>query len=497
MRIQFISNIRRANKSGTGFLYIPKSQIGFFSLGDWIKVKLLEDIYFFAKLISYSSRRGVYIPQHIMRENDLLNRKIKITVEKVDGFYAKMYLDGRIYIPKDIIEGQKLKPNDIILIQGIESHRIVQERYSKIHVTKRNNRAPEYTCIFDKAFYAKEILFRIKKQSQEADGEKLNSLVAQLLKGMHYAFINRNSFIVFKGNKIPAVMNSNLKYPGLAFYLGAYFADGTKKGNSWAICASTFEQAKYYLKMHNLLIKNSRPEFTISYTNIHKIDNNQLKKNLVEVWGNNAGIKVNKFRIREPEGKLVAKWNQYGTLIIREHRQILLDLYNALLKLLIKEILSKENKKLALDFICGVMEGDGCASATKRGHVMIFTNKKEIFILRDILKKAQIKFKVNRSGENGYMLRIGALEILKNFYLLKEQIFILYPKRRKALFERLKTVGAVKFLVGDHKPASWIKAWLRDNGFCDRTYRITPDGAKLRSELISNINTTGPVEFKN
>jgi hypothetical protein len=50
-------------------------------------------------------------------------------------------------------------------------------------------------------------------------------------------------------------VNTNLKLSDLAFYLGAYFADGTRKGNSWAICASTFEQAKYYLKMHNFWLK--------------------------------------------------------------------------------------------------------------------------------------------------------------------------------------------------------------------------------------------------
>jgi len=305
---------------------------------------------------------------------------------------------------------------------------------------------------------------------------------------MHYGFIGKNSAIIFKGNKIPAIINVNIHYPDIVFYLGAYFADGTRKGNSWAICASTFKQAKYYLKMHNLLIKDSKPEFTISYTNIYNVDNIQLKRKLAKTWENEIGIKVDKFRIRKATGKNHSKWNEYGTLVVREHRQILLDFYNVLLKSLIKEIISKKDKKLAIDFLCGVMEGDGCASATERGHVMIFVNRDGVDILRNISNTVQIKFKITEEDKNKYSLRIGALEILRNFNLLKDKIFILYPKRRKNLFERLKTVGTVKFLIGKHEPPAWIKTWLRNNNFCDENYKITDKGLRLSNDLIANIN---------
>ena len=45
-------------------------------------------------------------------------------------------------------------------------------------------------------------------------------------------------------------------------------------------------------------------------------------------------------------------------------------------------------------------------------------------------------------------------------------------------------MGATKFLIGDHKPASWVKVWLRDNELCDNIYNITPKGIKLGQELI-------------
>jgi len=59
---------------------------------------------------------------------------------------------------------------------------------------------------------------------------------------------------------------------------------------------------------------------------------------------------------------------------------------------------------------------------------------------------------------NKYALRIGALEIFKNFSYLNDKIFILYPKRRKNLFERLKTVETIKFLIENYHPAPEIQS---------------------------------------
>jgi len=384
--------------------------------------------------------------------------KIKVRLTDLNGFYSRISSDGIIYIPQDIVKNQKLRQNDVVLIRVIKNNKVIKEKYTKIAVHRKRNKL-EYVCVFDKNFYGKELIFQIKKEASEEKVSRINLIIRKILKNFYFTFVNKNLVIVFKGNKVPAVINTNLKYSDVVFYLGAYFADGTRKGNSWAICASTFEQARYYLKMHNFLIKDSRPEFAISYTNIYNIEPVELKKNLVEIWQKEVSIKVNKFRIRKPSGKSISKWNKYGTLVIREHRQILLDFYNALLESLVKEISLKKDKKLAIDFVCGVMEGDGCAPAKKRGHITIATNKEDLDILKNIVKVAQINFKVIQQS-NKYTLRIGALEILRNFYLLKDKIFLFYPKRRKALFERLKTVGAIKFLIGNHGSTNWVKAWL-------------------------------------
>jgi len=485
MKLKFISRIRKGNNRGTGFVYLPKDKINLFNSGDWLQVEILKNK-FFAKIF-YSHRFGVYVPKYVVIKNNLINKEAKIQIKKVDGFYAKMYPDGRIYIPKDIVKKQKLKHNDIVLVKGIENGRILYEKFSKIHITKRKNRPMEYHCVFDKALRDQKLLFKIEKQLHEADKEKLNPLMIQLIKGMPHAFVNKDSIIIFK-HKVPAIIVSNINHPDIAFYLGAYFADGTRRGNCWAICASTFEQARYYLKMHNLLIRDSRPELIISYTNVHDTDYNKLKRKLTKNWKDKVGITVQKFRIRKPTGKVIAKWNRYGTLVIREPRQILLDVYNRLLKLLLREILSKQDKRLAIDFLCGVMEGDGYAAANPVGGIKIWANKQDTPFLKNIFEVTGIKYRVGKESENKYFLNIGALEILRNFHFLKDKIFGLYPKRRTALFERLKTVGAVKLLMENHKSTNWVKAWLRDNGFCDENYKITDKGMRLGNELTANLN---------
>ena len=484
MKIKFVSRIKRGNKSGTGVFYIPKSKIALLDFGDWVDIRLPRNIHFFSKIIFCSHQLGIYVPKNIVKMHKLLNKEVEIQMKKIRGFYAPVASDGRIYLPYDIVKNNSLNQNDIISINVIENNKVIQEKYVKIYMTIRpKRRQREFICYLDKTLYNKILLFRIKKLLSAPRDGKITPAIAKLLQDTHYAFINKGSVIVFKGNKVPAIINPNFQYSDLAFYLGAYFADGTKKGNSWAICASTFAQARYYLKMHNFLIKNSRPELIISYTNIYNIKQVELKKNLVEIWQKEVGIKVNKFRIRKPSGKSISKWNKYGTLVIREHRQILLDVYNKLLKLLIKKILSKKDKKLAIDFICGVMEGDGSVPAKKRGHITIASNKKDIPILQNVLKISQIKSRIVKDVLNKYELRIGALEILRNLQELKNKLFVLYPKRRKALLERLKTVGATKFLIKNHEPTSWVKSWLKNNGFCDENYKLTNLGLSLRNNL--------------
>ncbi len=491
MEIKFIAGIKKGNAKGTGFFYIPEERSTLLSLGVRVNVKLLNSLYFFAKVIKYGNRLGIYVPKRPMEENNLLDKNVKIQINEIDGFYSKMCSDGRIYLPQDIVKKQKIERNEIILIRGIKNDKVIRKKYSKVQITNREKRHQmEYTCVFDKKFYGKNLIFKVENKTPKNWKPKFNiNIIDTSLEKMHYGFIDRNLSIAFYGSKIPVIVSNKFKYSDIAFYLGAYFSDGTKIGNSWAICASTFKQAKYYWEIHNLLIKDSKPEFTISYTNIYNVGYDEIIERLTNKWADKTGIKIQKFRIRKTTGTILTKWNKYGTLIIRESRQILLDFYNSLLKSLIREILSKRNKRLAFDFICGVMEGDGGIPSKTHGHILIHTNKEEAYILGSILRVADIKFKLGKNGENKYFLRIGSLEVLRNFHLLKDKIFELYPRRRKDFFERFKKVGAVKFLGGNHQSTNWVKAWLRENGFADRNYKITEKGLRIHYYIQNYVTT--------
>ncbi len=479
--IQFISLPRKGNNKGAGFVFLPKKAESFFKFGEKVRVELFGNIHFFANLARANSRVGVYIPKDIALKNNLLQKEIEIKVVKTEGFHSRVSADGRIYLPLDIAKELKLKQNDIVFVKGTERNKIVEEKYLKVSVNKRKRGKKEYTVVFGRSFHKRELLFQLEKKT--SDNKNIAPILKKVLRGMHCALLNYHSLIVFSGNKVPAVINSKFQFSDIALYLGAYFADGTKKGNSWAICASTFEQANFYWKMHKFLIKDTRPEFNISYTNIHNENHNRVTTKLKKIWKEKTNIKVKKFRIRDVSGKLHGKHNQYGTLIIREHRQILLDIYNGLLKILINEIISKKNKDIGMNFLCGVIEGDGCAPARKRGHISVALNRKSSDILKNIIKAIGIKSKITQEGEDKYFLKIGALEILRNFFYFKGKLFALYPKRKEKLFERLRTVGAVKYLLGNHEPASWVKTWFLRNGFVDKNYKFTTNGLKLKRAL--------------
>lgn len=482
--IQFISLPRKGNNKGAGFVFLPKKAESSFKFGEKVRVELFGNIHFFAKIAKANNRIGVYIPRSITLENNLLSKKVAVKIVKINGFYSRISLDGRIYVPQDVIKKLKIKQNDIIFVKGVENSKIVERKYLKVSVNKRKSGKKEYTVAFGRNFHKRELLFQLEKKSCDKGNKNITPILRKVLGGMHYALTNDCSLIIFNGNKVPAVINSRFQYPDIALYLGAYFADGTKKGNSWAICASTFEQTNFYWKMHRFLIKDANPEFIISYTNKNKERHNNIESRLKRIWEKKTNIKINKFRIHKSiGGKSYGKHNQYGTLIIREHRQILLDIYNGLLKILINEILSKKNKDIGMSFLCGVIEGDGCAPARKRGHISVALNRKSSDILKNIIKTIGIKSKITQEGEDKYFLKIGALEILRNFFYFKDKLFALYPKRREKLFERLKTVGAVKYLIENHEPVSWVKTWFLKNGFIDKNYKFTKNGLKLRRAL--------------
>lgn len=488
MKNHFFSTVKEANAKGTGFLSLPKKGRDSFQLGDRVKIKLSDAIEFFARIVKWGGW-GVYVPKDVMAKSNLLNKEVEVQIQKIDGFYSKIGKDGRIYIPEDIVKRHNLQEDDVVLVKGSKEKDVLKKKYCRIYLSHKKRETADYICTFAQKFHGKNLVFQIEKEDNKELKSELSSAIATVIEDMQYTFTDKNSLIIFKGNKVPAIIPTKVDLSDIAFYFGAYFTDGTKKGNNWAICASTFKQGRYYLKIHNLLVKDSDPEFIVSYTKLSDTSFEKAERRLRKQWESEVGVEIDRFRIRNPVGKNPDARNRskIGTLVIREPRQILIDVYRKLLNILIDKIITEGNTELAMNFLFGVLEGDGSVPAKKRGHIHIYANKEESEVLEEILEITEMKFKKFQEGSNKYGLRIGALEILRNFDYFKERAFILYPKRRKALFKRMQSVGVVKFLMGDHKPCSWVKAWLKDNGFVDESYNLSKKGKELQENLEEGI----------
>jgi len=465
------------NKKGAGFVRLTKNTQGL-HLKDNIKVSILDGnsilTTFYASLASYKNYIGFYIPQKICSFYKLLGKEIEFEVEKVNGFYTKLGNDGRLYLPYKIASKLQLKPNELILVEG-QVENITKAKLCKIKVREKNNKK-EYFCIFSSELKNKSGLFVIKNKLPKYS---LKEPLRSILKDLNYGILDDRKIVILQ-HKSELHINPQIRLDdNLFYYLGCYFADGTRK-NTWAITASTFNQAKFYKEMHEKLILN--PEYESSYISISLIKDKKVDlEEIKNLWEKVCGIKVKSIRTRISNGDS-PKTHLYGSLVIRDNRKVTLLYYQKLLNYALTYI-TKGDKKAALNFIFGVLEGDGSPSARKRGHIVITSNKDDIFILREILKIADLDYSIQKYGNRVYV-RLNALGLLSKLELIWDKIFAYYPERRKKFIERFSKIGAVRFIIGEQNYcASWVKSWLRKNGILNENYELTPKGRKIKNLL--------------
>jgi bifunctional DNA-binding transcriptional regulator/antitoxin component of YhaV-PrlF toxin-antitoxin module len=350
----------RGNKEGAGFVRLTKNT-QCLHLKNRIKVNILNGnsilTTFYASLASYKNYAGFYIPQKICSFYKLLGKEVEFEVEKVNGFYAKLGNDGRLYIPYEIASKLQLKPNELILIEG-QVENITKTKLCKIKVREKNGKK-EYFCIFSSELKNKNGLFAIKSKLPKCN---LKEPLRSILKDLNYGILNNRKIVILQ-HKSELHINPQIKLDdNLFYYFGCYFADGTKK-NIWAITASTFNQAKFYKEMHERLILN--PEYESSYISISLRKDNKVDiKEIKNLWEKVCGIKVKSIRTRIINGNSL-KTHLYGSLVIRDNRKVTLLYYQKLLDYVISYIINKKNKMAAINFICGVLEGDGSPSTRK------------------------------------------------------------------------------------------------------------------------------------
>jgi len=481
---KFKSVVRKVKSRGTCFIQIPKHLAKFFNEKEEIKVTINNKITFFCNIRVFRGL-GLYVPADISLEYDLINKEVAIKLEKIDGFFTRILTDGRVYIPGEIAKNLGLKREEIILLECKTNEKILRE-YCKVLIREKES-TTEYFCMFTKK-HSEKIggIFKILKVFPYKKITHSKKFFKEILDGTNFAEINNESTVIFYGNRVPTIINNKIQLEGISYYLGCFFADGTKRGNHWGICASTFEQARYYKEMHELLIHDAKIVHSISYSDPESKDREVLKGNLRELWQNNTGIILKNISVRilPTPYKNTPNRNLYGTLIFKENRELPRIYYVRLLRVLIDKIKKENNQQLALDFILGVLEGDGSVGPRKRGHLVIATNLIDSQILKRILDSTNLKFHIKKEGDNKYIIHIGSLEIIKNISILKDKLFKYYPKRRKLLKERLATTGCSRFLLGKNKRTSnWLIGQLNNYGILDGKGNLTKFGKKIQKDL--------------
>ena len=472
--MKFKSITKKGNNKGVGFVILPENSG--LNKGDTLIVKVLEkDIEFYASARIYYKKLGFYISSKIMNKKKLLGESFTFSVENVDGFHTKIGYDGRIYLPNRLAKENNVRKGDCLLIEGIIGSKVIK-RYCQVGIRKKE-RTVEFKCQFSIESRHQEGIFRIIQIVNPSSTLYSNNDT------FSYEIDERNA-IVFRGKMSPAIVKKSIHIEEFAHYMGCYFADGTKKGNSWAISASTFKQAVYYLKKHKEIVLSERIEKTLSLTVKEGVNIESLKNSLKKKWLTASKINIERFRIHKSinYSNRKTKRNPNGTLIIREHKQILLIIYQCLSNILLEKIIREKNKYLAMEFIFGVLEGDGYPLPNGRGIAITF-DRTSYDVLKKVFDVADIDHKISPKKQY-FNIRVGALTIFENLHLWSRKLFKYYPKRRKRTIERLFTTGSAQFLLGKQSTTSaWILKRFRKKGILDEQNRLTAKGKKIRKSL--------------
>lgn len=482
--IKFKSTVSKGNNRGAGFIRFPMKIRSNFFKGDQYKVRINSKIEYYSKIRNYCGN-GLFIPTLINLANDLTKKEVSVELWKIDGFYTKIGPGGRVYIPNHY----KLHERDIVeIIAIIEGKEIVM--HPRIYFRERQH-VKEFIFYLNSDFEGQTAIIEVNRIFKK--NELIANFPSELLEDFEFAEIGNNRMIIYFGNRVPIIINLNITINKLVYYLGCYFADGTKRGNDWGICASTFEQARYFISKHKKIISDSNIIYSLTCTIYGEHNSIELKNRLSKIWLNKTGsiIENKRIRIIKTETKYAPNRNPYGSLVMKEHRQLTQIYYKRLIHYLFK-IIENGDKDLATDFICGVMEGDGCVNSKTHGHIIITTNNEEIKILKNICDKSYLKSSIRswKGKKNRIDLLIGSLEIIENIPLLRDKLFKYYPKRRRILKERLGQTGCARYLLGKSKKTSnWLIGQLNKRGILDGNGNLTKKGGKIKRNLRVFLDT--------
>lgn len=470
--INFENKVCKGNSRGTvGWITIPHNLMNRINLKNRYEIKfgsLDNNSYSIISTPKNQNRSwGFYLPEHLCIPNNLIGKKILISITETPCFSAKISEERAVIIPNGVVNEYKIQNNGLYEIE-YEINGIKSRNYYQINETERSNRTNEFKFVIrdeiPSSTYAKFQIIRKLSKPLTLDSNEINIPIGSIFSDANCGMIDENSIIIFDGKKKPIICTPNIPIEKIIHYIGCYYADGSKTG-SWSISASTPEQALYYKNSLSNIVKNLELSYELSYTkSINDLrSNSQLIEELTKFWFDRCGILINENRIRilHTSSDFSNKRNEFGSLRIRDQKGLVLDLHHKLMSKIGDELNHSNNKNLIWQFLFGVLEGDGFVSGGKSRFGVGFScnihNKNEII---NYLNKLNIHThyddsKVTNNISNGFQVYFSLKEVILNLKIISQNIFIYYPKRRKLFIERLLNQPIIKYLRNNagKKPA--------------------------------------------
>ena len=457
-RIRYKRKVSKWGKN-TGWITVPQKLRPDVPIGQRFKITLT----FKDKTLSYTSRYqqnkrsyGFSVPKEIVTKYPIIGKEVRISVVKIKGFTAKISQYKQVIIPQDKLRDYSISPEELLEIK-VRSGEDKFTEVVKLAHTQREGKTGEVMAVVRlhdvNAGPAEiEILRKVEVvQDSHTDEEiAISALFADGVCGL----INEDQIIIFQGRHVPIITPRYVKIGDIAHYMGAYFADGTKKGHAWRIVASTPEQAVYYTAMCKLLT----PEEKFTYSLVYSLKPNEKggrklrKAELIKYWKSH-GIGLSQIYILDALNNDTLKYNPNGSCQVENKKGLTMKLQRRVLYHTIGRNGILLNKNDIRKFILGVMEGDGHVSGgRKRIGLAITTDNAHRNLFESLLQRIKINFHIEdsrfRRGEsNGITFQFGLLAILNNLTWLSSSIFLYYPKRRKTLLKRMFTKKIVQFLL--------------------------------------------------
>ncbi len=483
--IEWTSKISKGNSKGTtGLVYMPKRYRDQMGYDAQLKV-IFEPMGLLDVRIEIHSNLkktgGFYIPQKYIREYGLIGEQCKVRVEISEYHEVKVQEKQSFRVPNDLVDKFQIENGDIIECE-IKVKDEVYSEISRVYTITRKNRHDEtianlFTPKLRELSIIRFALKRIlKKPVRPKDLKEGEVFIPNLFPEAQIGLVDATSIIIFDGKAAPIITPLSIQIQDFIHYMGCYMADGTKIGPGWSINASTFQQANYYLKRYHNIVLNSDLRFNLIYTKRlqDKRSNREIEETLFKMWKlcTSLGIKIDKIKIRPSSSDFFRKWNQFGSLRIRDHRGTVVKLHIKILKK-IKDFLKKTPLQIyKWKYLFGILEGDGDLSGGKSRIGIRFSTVKSDDMIQLLLTQLNITYcedhYKNRIGGKGLSISFNLVEILKNLDVLYRNVFNYYPKRRNKFLYRVTTSSTAQCILGlKEVQSNFVSKIIEDNNLKD------------------------------